>query len=133
MGVPNNGWFIRENPTKQMIWGYPYFRKPPYDRSIINEYHDHLYTMIPRTPAWNSSEKPPRTRESVMATSKSQLGQTDHAVCNMGKHVCLRLHYLFTDICMSDCVASGLTCMQMLTDMTCWHLLTRILQGKYQC
>ena len=32
MGVPQNRWFIRENPTKiRMIWGYPYFRKPPYD------------------------------------------------------------------------------------------------------
>ena len=31
MGVPRNGGFIRENPTKiRMIGGYPYFRKPPY-------------------------------------------------------------------------------------------------------
>ena len=30
MGVPQNRWFIMENPTKiRMIGGYPYFRKPP--------------------------------------------------------------------------------------------------------
>ena len=23
-------WWIMENPIKMMIWGYPYFRKPPY-------------------------------------------------------------------------------------------------------
>ena len=29
-GTPIAGWFIREHPTiKWMIWGYPYFRKPP--------------------------------------------------------------------------------------------------------
>ena len=29
--VPQNGWFIRENPTtKWVIWGYHQFRKPPY-------------------------------------------------------------------------------------------------------
>ena len=30
MGDPQNGWFIREIPLKWMIWGYPYFRQPPY-------------------------------------------------------------------------------------------------------
>ena len=31
MENPQNGWFMRENPNlKWMIWGYPYFRKPPY-------------------------------------------------------------------------------------------------------
>jgi hypothetical protein len=35
MGVPQNGWFIRENPNlKWIIWGYPYFRKPPYITSV---------------------------------------------------------------------------------------------------
>ena len=30
-GIPQNGWFIMENPIKNgMIWGYPYFRKHPY-------------------------------------------------------------------------------------------------------
>ena len=32
IGVPQNGWFIMENPIrlKWMIWGYPYFWKRPY-------------------------------------------------------------------------------------------------------
>ena len=29
MGVPKNGRFIEKIPLKWMIWGYPYFRKPP--------------------------------------------------------------------------------------------------------
>ena len=30
MGYPQNGWFTMQNPNlKWMIWGYPYFRKPP--------------------------------------------------------------------------------------------------------
>ena len=33
-GEPPNGWFIRENPLKWMIWGYPYFRKPIYDKRM---------------------------------------------------------------------------------------------------
>ena len=33
IGVPQNGWFIMENPLfKWMIWGYHYFRKHPYSR-----------------------------------------------------------------------------------------------------
>ena len=28
--LPQNGWFILENPLKWMIWGYHYFRKHPY-------------------------------------------------------------------------------------------------------
>ena len=30
IGVPQNGWFIMENPIKMMIWGYHHFRKTPY-------------------------------------------------------------------------------------------------------
>ena len=31
MGDPQNGWFISwKIQLKWMIWGYPYFRKPPY-------------------------------------------------------------------------------------------------------
>ena len=28
---PKAGWFIRKIPLNWMIWGYPYFRKPPYN------------------------------------------------------------------------------------------------------
>ena len=31
IGVPKNGWFIRENPIKlDDDWGYPHIRKLPY-------------------------------------------------------------------------------------------------------
>ena len=31
MGIPQNGWFTIENPTKMGWWlGYPYFRKSPF-------------------------------------------------------------------------------------------------------
>ena len=33
MGVPQNLWFVVEHPLKQMIWGYPHFRKPPNRKS----------------------------------------------------------------------------------------------------
>ena len=29
MGIPKNGWFIRDLEMDD-DWGYPYFRKPPY-------------------------------------------------------------------------------------------------------
>ena len=49
-GGSQNGWFIMENPIyKWMIWGYPYFRKPPYTiayrcaslefASVLYKYH----------------------------------------------------------------------------------------------
>ena len=30
IGVPQNGWFIMENPVNWMIWGYRHFRKHQY-------------------------------------------------------------------------------------------------------
>ena len=29
IGIPQNGWFVMENPIKWMTWGYPYFWKHP--------------------------------------------------------------------------------------------------------
>ena len=34
MAVPKNGWFIRENLAKIDDFGYPYFRKPPYNFTL---------------------------------------------------------------------------------------------------
>ena len=46
IGVPQNGWFIMENPmNKWMIWGYPYFWKHPYIYINIYTYllgNDHM-------------------------------------------------------------------------------------------
>ena len=47
IGVPQNGWFIMENPKtllKWMIWGYPYFRKHPY---ILYIYIYYIYILYP--------------------------------------------------------------------------------------
>ena len=36
MGVPQNGWFLREIPLKWMIGGYPHLWKPPYVGCLKN-------------------------------------------------------------------------------------------------
>ncbi len=41
IGVPQNGWFIMENPIKWMIWGDHYFWKHPHIYIYI---HIYLYT-----------------------------------------------------------------------------------------
>ena len=41
MRVPQNGWFIMENPFKMNDLGYPHFRKPLYIYSIYN----YIYTL----------------------------------------------------------------------------------------
>ena len=49
MGVPPNGWFIEEIQLKWMIWGYPYFRKPPYVCVCVCLYiyiYIHMYMYV---------------------------------------------------------------------------------------
>ena len=36
MGVPPNGWFLMDNPTKMDYLVYPYFREPPYGECRAN-------------------------------------------------------------------------------------------------
>ena len=54
IGIPQNGWFIMENPIKMDDLGYPYFWKPPYGfkyfcnfftpnlREMIQFWHSHI-------------------------------------------------------------------------------------------
>ena len=44
LGVPPDGWFISwKIPFKWMIWGYPYFRKPPFGNcQFVSE---HAYSL----------------------------------------------------------------------------------------
>ena len=37
MEVPQNKWFLEKIPLKWVIWGYPYFSKPPIESSWCNE------------------------------------------------------------------------------------------------
>ena len=36
-GYPIAGWFMENPSVKWMIWGYPYFRKPPYIFKVISK------------------------------------------------------------------------------------------------
>ena len=53
MGVPQNGWFPKDNPIKMDDdWGYPQFRKPPYIYTYIYMFiyihtsiHCNIYTF----------------------------------------------------------------------------------------
>ena len=54
--VPQNGWFLMENLSKWMIWGYPYFWKHPYPTFLhiwgtLKVYDKHL-RGLPNCQSW---------------------------------------------------------------------------------
>ena len=66
IGVPQNGWFIMENPKtllKWMIWGYHYFRKHPYllkqiqniGKNSSNSHQQYYYIFSLGIPIYKSS------------------------------------------------------------------------------
>ena len=56
IGVPQNGWFIIENPVKWMIWGYPYFRKHPYIRYMYIYSYLHFRSPQYQLPVFESTK-----------------------------------------------------------------------------
>ena len=68
IGVPQNGWFIMENPmNKWMIWGYHYFWKHPNDGRfdvLINICHFFSWPPVARKtileePTWQARKRRP--------------------------------------------------------------------------
>ena len=51
IGVPQNGWFIRNTLLKWMIWGYHYFGKPHKDFSVQTTFfgRSHLFANSSKT------------------------------------------------------------------------------------
>ncbi len=49
IGVPQNGWFIRENPIKMDALGYPYFWKHPYPFVLFPKRNPVFSANFPRS------------------------------------------------------------------------------------
>ena len=59
MGVPQNGWFIETILLKWMIWGYPYFGKPPC-RCLFQSKQPHPWSSWSVAPeaSWRRAPQP---------------------------------------------------------------------------
>ena len=54
IGVPQNGWFIMENPIK-MIWGYHYLRKHPSLYNNDSKWRQHHASSLDESTKWGSA------------------------------------------------------------------------------